>query len=83
MGLSAAGRVMSLKNSSDVIGNGIRDLPACSAVPQLTAPQRVLRRYRPFSESIILNMLLGGRNSVIGVANHHLLKDPGIESRWE
>jgi hypothetical protein len=28
---------MSMKNSSDAIGNRILDLPACSAVPQLTA----------------------------------------------
>jgi len=29
---SAAGRIMSMKNSNDTIGNRIRDLPACSAV---------------------------------------------------
>ena len=29
---------MSVKNSNDTIGNRIRDLPACSAVPQPTAP---------------------------------------------
>jgi hypothetical protein len=31
---------MSMKNSSDTIGNRTRDLPACSKVPQLTAPPR-------------------------------------------
>jgi hypothetical protein len=31
-----------MKNSNDSIGNGTRDLPACSAVPQPTAPQRIL-----------------------------------------
>jgi hypothetical protein len=36
-GHSAAGRIMSTKNSSDTIGNRIRDLPICSAVPQPTA----------------------------------------------
>jgi hypothetical protein len=30
------GRIKSLKNSSDSIGNQTRDLPACSAVPQPT-----------------------------------------------
>jgi hypothetical protein len=30
--------IMSMKNSSDTIGNRTRDLPACSAVPQPTAP---------------------------------------------
>jgi len=29
-----------MKNSSDNIGNRTRDLPACSAVPQTTAPPR-------------------------------------------
>jgi hypothetical protein len=33
-GHSAAGRIMSMKNSNDTIGNQSRDLPVCSAVPQ-------------------------------------------------
>ena len=37
-GHSAAGRIMSMKNSNDTIGNRTRDLPTCSAVPQPTAP---------------------------------------------
>jgi len=37
-GHSAAGRIMTLKNSNDTIGNRTRELPACSAVPQSTAP---------------------------------------------
>jgi hypothetical protein len=32
-GHNAAGRIVSLKNSNDTIGNRARDLPACSAVP--------------------------------------------------
>ena len=39
-GHSAAGRIMSMKKSSDTIGNRTSDLPACSAVPQPTAPPR-------------------------------------------
>ena len=31
---------MSMKNSTDTIGNGTHDLPACSAVPQATALQK-------------------------------------------
>jgi hypothetical protein len=31
---------MSMKNSNNTIGNQNRDLPACSAVPQPTAPPR-------------------------------------------
>jgi hypothetical protein len=34
----AAGRIMSMKNLNDTIGNRSRDLPASSAVPQPTAP---------------------------------------------
>jgi hypothetical protein len=30
----AAGRIMSMKNSNDTIGNRTRDPPACSTVPQ-------------------------------------------------
>jgi hypothetical protein len=37
-GESAAGRIMSMKNSNKIIGNQTRDLPAFSAVPQPTAP---------------------------------------------
>jgi hypothetical protein len=39
-GHSAAGRIMSMKNSNDTIGNRTRDFPTCSAVPQPTAPPR-------------------------------------------
>ena len=39
-GHSAAGRIMSTKNSNDTIGNRTRDLPTCSAVPQPTALPR-------------------------------------------
>jgi hypothetical protein len=31
---SATGRIMSLKNSNDTIGNRTRDMPVCSVVPQ-------------------------------------------------
>jgi hypothetical protein len=34
------GRIMSMKNSSDIIGNRTRDLTVCSAVPEPTAPPR-------------------------------------------
>ena len=37
-GHSAARRIVSMKNSCDTIGNRARDLPAYSAMPQLTAP---------------------------------------------
>jgi len=37
-GHSAAGRIMSMKNFNDTIGNRTRELLACSTVPQPTAP---------------------------------------------
>jgi hypothetical protein len=42
---SAVGKIMEMKNSSDTIGNWNRDLPACTAVPQATAPPRALHLY--------------------------------------
>ena len=39
-GSSAVGRIMPMKNFSDNIGNRTRDLLACSAVSQPTAPPR-------------------------------------------
>jgi len=39
-GNSAAGRIMSMKNSKDIIGNRTHELPAYCAVPQPTAPRR-------------------------------------------
>ena len=41
--LTAAGRIMPIKNSSNTIGNRTRNLPACSAVPQRTASSRTPR----------------------------------------
>jgi len=50
----AAGRIMSMKNSSDIIGNRTRNLPACSAVPQPTAPPRasLQQHYNGLSTSL-------------------------------
>ena len=42
---SAVGRIMSMKNSSDTIGNRTRELAACSAVPQPTAPPHILLKH--------------------------------------
>jgi hypothetical protein len=42
-----AGSITSIKNSTDTIENRTSDLPACSAVPQPTAPLR-----RLFSEQV-------------------------------
>src|SRR5215510_16013838 len=39
-GHSATGRIMSMNNSNDTIGNRSRDFPVCSVLPQPTAPLR-------------------------------------------
>jgi hypothetical protein len=54
-GHSAAGRIMSMKNSSDTIGNRYPDLPACRAVPQPTAPPRTPQKWVP-------GIIPGGKN---------------------
>jgi len=41
---------MSMKNSNETIGNRTRDLPACSAVPQPTAPPHAPGRKRTYSK---------------------------------
>jgi len=41
-GHNVAGRIMSMKNSNDTIGNRTRDLPTCSVVPQPTAQPRAI-----------------------------------------
>jgi hypothetical protein len=39
-GRSAAGKIMSMKNSNDTLENRTHDLVACSAAPQSAAPPR-------------------------------------------
>jgi hypothetical protein len=46
--LCAAGRIMSMKNSSDTIGNRSRGLSVCSAVPQ-----QLRHRVIPRTDSIL------------------------------
>jgi hypothetical protein len=51
--LSAAGRIMSMKNSNTTIGNWTRYLPTCSAVPQPTTTYPPLNYVCTFFQSII------------------------------
>jgi hypothetical protein len=52
---------MSMKNFNDTIGNRTRDFPACSAVPQPTAPPAAcpLIYFYLFALSIIFNLNIG------------------------
>jgi hypothetical protein len=52
-GHSAAGRIMSMINSSDTIGNRTRDVPTCNAVPQSTASPRAVKVYSDVSVALI------------------------------
>ena len=49
-----AGRIMSMKNPNDTIGNRNRDLPVCSAVLQPTAPPRA-----PVTCQVMENIISG------------------------
>jgi len=51
-GHSATGRIMSMKNSNDTIGNRTRDLLVCNAVPQPTAPPRDASFCSPSSKNV-------------------------------
>ena len=62
-GRSAAGRVMSMKNSNDTIGNRTRNLLACSEVPQPTAPIAAC----PVADQVLLERFCATRNSAICV----------------
>ena len=67
---SAAGRIVSMNaNSIDNIGNRIRDLPACSAVPEPTAPPRTSPEY----STVMKYPQTGGCYSIFKV-NHGLAK---------
>jgi hypothetical protein len=55
---SAAGRIMSMKNSSDAIGNRTRDLPACSAAPHPTAPPRAA--LKQVAAILVIRVVFGG-----------------------
>jgi len=49
-----------MNNSNDTIGNRTRDLPACSAVPQATAPPRGAPKNRK-GGGVKLDPVLRGR----------------------
>jgi len=58
---------MSMKNSSDTIGNRTRDLPSWSAVPQLTALPRapaVMNRSKNALKDTLLNPLNAKLNPI-------------------
>jgi hypothetical protein len=77
---------MSIKNSNDTIGNRTRDLPACSAVPQPTAPPRNFVMYIfILGLKVILNEHLLGQKllSTINLGTLITLNIIGADSRTE
>ena len=54
-GYRAAGRIRSMKNFNETIGNRTRDLPARSAVPQPTAPDDNRKVIVLYTRSIMLS----------------------------
>ena len=63
-----------MKNSNDIIGNRTRDLPACNAVPQSTAPPRASGNVRV--------CVLGGRGKVAEVRKSLITFSININSTW-
>ena len=64
-----------MKNSSNTIGNRTRDLPACSAVPQMTAPPRTLKVYIKVNINSDKKVLAHFERSV-------LTRNKNVESHW-
>jgi len=68
-----------MKNSNDTMGNRTRDLPACSAVFQPTAPPR-----GPTSAVVRVNCMkicrVGGVSSRKAFSNVHLIHVSGIQT---
>jgi len=62
-GHSATGRIMSMKNSKDTIGNRTGDLPACSAASQRTAPPRALGNSSS-SNNLLMSFNLSGLGKI-------------------
>jgi len=61
-----------MKKSSDIIGNRTRDLPACSAVPQPTAPPCAPGRDPVRSKIVINSNIIEQTLSVTQVALFHI-----------
>jgi len=57
---------MSMKNSKDTIGNRTRELPACSALLQPTAPPRA-----PYNDNNIIIFYKHNANSVLILKTRH------------
>jgi len=73
---------MSMKNSSDTIGNRNRNLPACSTVPQPTAPPRAPQRGVSCTINTEHSVGKRTRNVVRLVGEHEWHCAVGYGRRW-
>ena len=83
-GHSATGRIVSMKNSNDTIGNRTRDLPVCRAVPQKTAPPRasqILHQYATNNTEFLVTfcILYKTAHKEIYIQSNHEIAEHGIE----
>ena len=77
--IARAGSIMSMKNSSDTIGNRTRNLSACSAVPQPTVPQAAC----PFKEILGFMMfpsLLNVKSNALLLSSSNVIYEPTVPS---
>ena len=82
-GHSAAGRIMSMKNSNDTVGNRTIDIWTCSAVPQPTVPPRA----PPTTHTYTHNTKITGEEKHVWKLNTEFLASTGaldlIKSKGE
>jgi len=70
-GHSAAGRIMSMKNSNDTIGNRTPDIRTCSAVPQPTAPPRASSKENKKKKFFLYTWNHMGSGVIVGRNNNY------------
>jgi hypothetical protein len=72
-GHSAVGRIMSMKNSNDTIGNRSRELPGCSAVPQPLRHRVPLISYHIISYHIISYHIISYHIISYHIISYHII----------
>ena len=77
-----AGRIMSMKNCIEIIGNRTWDLLTCSTMPQPTVPPRALvwQHYVKFKKKKCFEKSMGGNKSKEAVhVGHVLVRHSGLQ----
>ena len=88
------GRITSMKNSRDTIGNQTRELPACSAVPPLALTSHTKRRISCSVERLSASQerscpveLVNNARPMVGVVKRRMPRDARVwfhclDTRW-